>query len=133
MYFIDYAITVVSFFLPFIPLHPAIPDPPALLAPALSSCPLVVHISSLASPFPILFLTSPYLVFTYQFLLLNPCTFSPISPFPTDNPPNDLHIYDSVPVLLLCLVCFLDSDDSCKCVVILMFIVLTFFFLNKSL
>ena len=32
----------------------------------LSSCPWVMHISSLASPFPILFLTSPCLFCTYQ-------------------------------------------------------------------
>ena len=41
-------------------------------------------------------------------MLLIPCTFSSFSPFPllADNPPNDLHTYDSVPVLVVCLVCF---------------------------
>ena len=42
---------------PLIPLHPAQPLPPAF--PSFISCPWVVHISSLASTFPILFLTSP--------------------------------------------------------------------------
>ena len=81
IYCIDYAITVVLFPPPFIPLHPAHPLPPAF--PYLSSCPWVVHISSLASPIPILFLTSPYFVPTnyasyslYHF----PCS-SP-SPYP---------------------------------------------------
>ena len=42
---------------------------------------------------------------------------------------NDLHMYDSVPVLVVCIVCFfLDSVvDSCKFVAILVFIVLIFF------
>ena len=43
------------FFLHFIPLHPA--PPPTSIPPPLSLCPWVLHISSLASPFPILFLT----------------------------------------------------------------------------
>ena len=101
----------------------------------LSSCPWVMHISSLATPFPILFLTSPCLFCTYQFVLLNPFTFSPILsfPLPTDNPSNNLHIYDSVSFLLVCLVCSLDSiADSYEFIIILMFIVLIFF-LNKSL
>ena len=63
--------------------------------------------------------------------------FSPILPssLPTDNPPNDLHIYDSVPVLLVCLVCYLDSiADSCEFIAILMFIIfIIFFFLYNSL
>ena len=56
VYFIDYAITVVPFFSPLSPstLHPALTS----ILP-LSSCPWVVHISSLASPFSILFLTPP--------------------------------------------------------------------------
>ena len=45
------------FCLPFPPLHSVPPLPPAL--PHVSSCPWVVHRSSLASSFPILFLTSP--------------------------------------------------------------------------
>ena len=59
-----------------------------------SSCPWVMHINSLASPFPILFLTSLCLCCTYQFIL-NPCIFFPFSPSPlsTDNPQNDLHIF----------------------------------------
>ena len=65
MYFTDYAITIVPFFLPFIPLHPAPPLPSAFPIP-LSSCPWVIHISSLASPFPILFLTSSCLFCTYH-------------------------------------------------------------------
>ena len=87
------------------------PLPPWTLRPHLpspfSSCPWVVHVSSWASPFPTLFLTSPCLFCTYQLCFLFPVSFSPSSPFPrsTDNPPRDLHFCDSVPVLVVCLVC----------------------------
>ena len=59
IYFIDYAITVVPF-----PLHyspPPCTPPPTHPPPPFSSCPRVIHTSSLASIFPILFLTSPRL------------------------------------------------------------------------
>ena len=126
-------------FFPFAPLSPVSSFPPAITP--LSSCPWAIRVSSLASPFPILFLTSPCLFCSYQLCFLIPAPFLPFSPFPlpADNPPNDPHTYDSVPVLVVCLVCFcfyfLDSVvDSCEFVVILMFIVfIFFFFLNKSL
>ena len=65
------------------PLHsivhtPSLPHPP----PPHSSCPWVIHISSLASTFPILFLTSPVYflptIYATYFLYL-----SPLSPPPT--------------------------------------------------
>ena len=77
------------FFHLFIPLHPAPTPPPAF--PHLSSCPWVLHISSLASPFPTLFLTSPYFVptiYASYSLYLYPIALIPL---PTDNPPCDLH------------------------------------------
>ena len=43
----------------FLPLSSSAMHPPPTNIPALSSCPWVIHISTLASPFPILFLTSP--------------------------------------------------------------------------
>ena len=124
-------------YLPFI-LHIPCTFPPSPLpctplpsaSPKLSSCPWVIGTSSLASTFPILFLTSPCLFSTYAtylcylFMLLILCTFyatyatiyatyslylSPLSPPPTppaDNPPCDLHFCDSVPILVVCLVCF---------------------------
>ena len=108
------------FFLPFVPLHPAPTHQHPL--PPLSSCPWVMHKSSLASPFPILFLTSPCLFYTYQLCFLFPVPFPPFSTFlfPIDMPLDDFHIYDSVSVLLVCLVRFLDSIvDSCKFIAIL--------------
>ena len=70
--FIDYAITVV----PFPPLHstPSYPPPPSHIPPY-SSCPWVLHMSSLASTFPILFLPSPCLFSTYHlcYLFSVPC------------------------------------------------------------
>ena len=104
IYFIDYAIIVVPSF----PLCPSPPGTPHSLqqSPHHSSCPWVMHISSLASPFPILFLTSTCLFCTYQLCFLFPVLFphSPLAPR-TNNLPCDLHFYDSVP-FLVCLVCF---------------------------
>ena len=77
----------------------------------------------LVSPFPILFLTSCYFIPTNLcFLIPTSYPLFPPFPLPTDIPPNDPHIYDSVPVLLVCLVCYLDSIiHSCEFIAILMF------------
>ena len=126
-----------QFFLPFIPLHPASPYPPAFPSP-LSSCPWVIHISSLASQFPILFLTSPCLFYAYQLCFLFP---APSPPFSLSPPPLvTLHVI-SIFVILFCsscllsfCFCFLGSVvDSYEFVVILLFMFFIFFFLNKSL
>ena len=106
MYFIDYAIIVVSCFSPLYSLPPCTPpsyqQPPTLLHVHGS------YICSLASPFPILFLTSPCLFCTYQLCFFFPVPFPQFSllPLPNDNPPCDLHFCDSVPVLVICLVYF---------------------------
>ena len=80
LYFIDYAIIVVLNF----PICTNPPSSPCFLRQSsyLCSCPLVMHISSLAIPFPILYFTSPWPFCTYQFVLLNPLTSSPIPPHP---------------------------------------------------
>ena len=100
--FIDYAITVV----PFSSLYSPPPcTPPPTHIPPFSSCPWVIHVSSLTSPFPIPFLTSPYFMptnYAAYSLYLSP----PILPLPPENPPCDLYFCDSVPVLVVCLVCF---------------------------
>ena len=137
IYFIDYAITVVPIFLtlPSSTWYPAFP--PAIPPTLFSSCPWVMHISSLASTFPILFLTSPCLFSTYHLYYLHSVPSPPHSPI--DNPPCDLHFCDSVPVLVVYLVCFCfcflgSFVNSCEFVAILLFIVLIFlFFLDKSL
>ena len=104
IYFIDYAITVVPFFLPLISICYVPPPPPSF--PHLSSCPWVVHISSLVSSFPILFLT-PLSILYLPFMLLIPSIFPHYPPsLPTDNPPCDLHFCESVPGLAVCLVRF---------------------------
>ena len=74
------------------PLHSLLPctTPPSFLAPQLSSCPWVLHVSSLASPFPILFLTSPRLFSTYHLCFLFPVPF-PHS-LPTLSPLITLHV-----------------------------------------
>ena len=97
------------FFFLFISFH-AVP-PSHQHSPTLSSCPRVIHMSSLASPFPILFL-NPYLFCTYHLCFLFPVPFPPFSTAPppalppVDNPPCELHFCDSVSVLVGCLVCF---------------------------
>ena len=93
----------------YLPLYSPPPCTPFLPAfPPLSSCPCVVHVSSLASPFPILFLTSPCLFSTYHLCYLFSVPFPPFYPLPipADNPPCDLHFCDSVPVLVVYLVYF---------------------------
>ena len=105
IYFIDYAIIVV----PFLPLHSPPPcTPPPTHIPPLSSCSWVIHISSLVSTLPILFLPSPCLFSTYQLCFLFPVLSLPFSllPLPADNPPCDLHFCDYVTVLVVCLVHF---------------------------
>ena len=131
-------IMLLQLSLSFPPLYFPLPcsPPPTSIPHPLSSW--VVHIRSLASPFPILFLTSPCLFSTYHLCFSFPVPFPLFSlhPFPADNPPCDLHFCDSVPVLVVCLVGFVLGSvvDSCEFVVILLFIFLIiFFFLDKSL
>ena len=133
VYFTDCAITVVPVFSPLCPPLPCSLPPSNI--PSLSSCTWIIHINSLASPFTILFLTSPCLFCTYNLCFLFPLPFSPFSPFPlpADNPPCDLHFCESVPVLVVRLVCFYfcfsgSVVNSCEFVVILLFIVLIFSF-----
>ena len=112
IYFIDYSITGVPFF--FSPLPPYALHTPShhhTITPSfphLSSCPWVIHISSLASPFPTLFLPSPCLFSTYHLCYLFSVPFPPLFPSqsPIDNPPCDLHLCGALPVLAVGLVCF---------------------------
>ena len=93
---------------PISPLHstPSCTPPPSHIPPH-SSCPWVIHISSLASTFPILFLPFPCPFSTYHlcYLFSVPLPRPPCHS-PVDNPPCDLHFCGSVPVLVVCLVCF---------------------------
>ena len=82
--------------------------PPPSHIPRYSSCPWVILVSSLASTFPTLFLPSPCLFSTYHLCYSFSVPFPHLSPShsPADNPPCDLHFCDYVPVLVVCLVCF---------------------------
>ena len=98
------------------------------------SCPWVMHISSVATPFPILYFITPWLLCNYLFVLLYPLTSSPLPPQPSGNHQNALCTHDSVSVVLVCLVCFLDSTvERYVFIAILLFLVLIFFSLNKPL
>ena len=105
----------------FCPLYS--PPPCTHILPALGSYIHGSYTEVLASPIPVLVLISASI-----------SSFSPF-PLPNGNHPNYLHIYDSVFVLIVCLVCFLDSNvDSCECIAILVFIIfIFFFFLDKAL
>ena len=88
----------------FSPVSPSSRYPHSLQhSPLLSSCPWVVHISSLASPFPLLFLTSPCLFCTYHLCFFFPVPLPPLSPLPlpSDLPPCDHHFCNSVPILVV--------------------------------
>ncbi|KAF6088421.1 hypothetical protein HJG60_008246 [Phyllostomus discolor] len=74
-------------------LPPVLPSdlhcPTTNITPCLSSCPWVIHINSLTSPLPVLFLISPCLFCTYYLCFLSRVIFPPFSPLhlPADNPP----------------------------------------------
>ena len=102
--FIDYAITVVPFPPP--SLHSILPTP------SLPHSPPIVHVHGsylqvlwllhflhYSYPPPVYF---PPIIYAIYSLYLSPL-FPSHSPI--DNPPCDLHLYGSVPVLVVCLVC----------------------------
>ena len=84
-------------------------------------------VSSLATPFPILYFTSPWLFCNCLFVLFNP--------LPSVSHQNTLCIHDSVSVLLVCLVCDLYLDPTVDrymfIITILLFTVLILLFLKQ--
>ena len=126
IYFLDYATTIVSMFPPLPPLHTA--PSQAISTPLFMS--MVICISSLAAFF--LYCTlcpHGYSVTTnLYFLTLHLFTNSPRTSSTLAAIRNVLCIYVFVSVLL-CLVCFLDSNvDRYVFIAILLFIVLIIFF-----
>ena len=105
--FIDYAITVVPF--PPTPLHPAQPPPSHI--PPLQFMSMGHTYKFFGFYISYTILTLALSIFHLSSMLLILCTFPRLSPShsPIDNPPCDLHLYGSVPVLVVCLVC------SCFC------------------
>ena len=79
VYFIDYAITVFPIF--FSPLLPSTLHPQTSSIPPLSSCPWVVHISSLTSV-SYTILNLPPSILYLPIMILIPCTFPPLLPLP---------------------------------------------------
>ena len=120
------------------PLHPAPSLPQAVPTPL-----FIVHVhgSCIKVLWLIHFLCCTlhprgYSVTTYlYFLIPSRLHSSSHIPLPYGNHQNALHTYDSVSVLLVCLVCFLDTFvDILVFITILLFIVLIIFFiLNKFL
>ena len=135
VFFTDYAITVFPLY------SPSTLPPNAPTFPPLSSCPWVVHTSSLSCLFPIPFLTSPV-----YFMPTNYASYLYLPSHSSFHPPHwnlsmscpFLSVCSSSSCLLsFCFHCFsflLGSFvDSCEFVVILLFIFFIFFFLDKSL
>ena len=103
------------FFLPFIPFHPHTPPSSILL---LSSCSWVVHITSVASAFPIIFLASPCLFCTYIYASYSLYLFPILPTAPPHWYPSMwstfLWFYSCSSCLLGWFLCFLGSVvDSC--------------------
>ena len=82
---------------PLSPLHPAPPTPPA--SPHLSSCPWVVHISSLSSVSYTIFDLSPSILCLPTVFLI-PCTFLFLL-FPSPSPLTTLHVMSISLILFL--------------------------------
>ena len=100
VFFTDYAITVFPLY------SPSTLPPNAPTFPPLSSCPWVVHTSSLSPLFPIPFLSLPIYLMPTNHASSSLYIFPPVPPFPipTEIPLCDVHFSDSVPVLVVCLV-----------------------------
>ena len=100
LYFIIDAITVVPIFLS---MPPSTQSHPYSLRQSPYHCPFFLHICSLATMFPMLYFTSPWLFCNYHFILLNPFTFftHPPDPLPSANHQNIFCVYDSVSGLFM--------------------------------
>ena len=88
LFFLYILLIILTFVLLFPPLSLSTKHPHSLRQSLRDcSCPQVMHISSLAIPFPILYLTSPWLFCNYIFILLNHLTSHPLSssPLPSGN------------------------------------------------
>ena len=91
------------------PLHPAHPPPSHI--PPLQFMSIGHTYKFFGFYISYTILTLPLSIFHLSSMLLILCTFPPLSlsHSPIDTPPCDLHLYGSVPVLVVCLVC------SCFC------------------
>ena len=130
--FFKYILLIMLLQLPHFPLFTPLYLAPPLLStfPPFSSWPWVIHISSLASTFPILFLPSPCLFSTYHLC------YSFSVPFPPSPPPTPLLI--TLHVVSISVVLFLFQlfafafvlgmvVNNCEFAVILLFIFLSSF------
>ena len=117
-------------FVPIFPLYPSLSS----TSNSLQQCP--PWFMSMGNAYKFFVYSISYTIFNTPWFILYlyfliPAPFLPFSTFPllADDPPNDLHVYYSISVLLVFLVCFLVSVvDSCGFIEILMCIVLIFFF-----
>ena len=132
LYFIDYVITVVPIFSPLPHLYQAIHS--LRQFPHQYSCPWVICVSCLATLFPIQYFTSPwYCVTTYLYFLI-PSPLHLFSPTPSHLATIKTLTISMILSVLVCLVCFFRfTFDRYVFNAILLFLVLIFFFLNKSL
>ena len=112
LFFLIYLLIVLLQLSQFPPPHstPSCPSPPSYIPP--------LQFMSMGHTYKFFgfyisytIFTLPLSIFHLSSMLLILCKFLPLSPShsPIDNPSSDLHLYDSVPVLVVCLVC------SCFC------------------
>ena len=106
IYFIDYAITVVPFFSPL--YSPSRCTPPSTIIPPTYFMFMGHTCKFFGFSISHTILRNPLSIWYLPFMLLFPLPFPPFSPLSlsADNPPCDLHSCDSVPILVVCLVCF---------------------------
>ena len=108
IYFLKYILLIISLQLSH--FFPLCPPPPGICIPS-NNHPQFMSMGHAYKFFgysifcTILNIPPFYFIPTNLYYLI-PAPFPPVFLFllPADNPPNDLHIYDSVPVLLVCLV-----------------------------
>ena len=124
LYSFEYIIMVIPIFSQ---LPPSTQQPLSLMqSPHHCSCPWVMCVSSLVTPFPRLYFTFPWLFCNY-FLIPSPLHQSTHTPhLKCTNHQNALCICDSVSVILVLFVCFLDSIVD-KYVFIAILLLLIFF------
>ena len=104
-----YILLIMLLVVPFAPIYSPPPcTPPSPRIPLLYLMTMCYTYKAFGFYISYTILNLPLPIFYLPFMLLILCTFPPLSPShsPVDNTPCDLHFCGSVPILVVCLVCF---------------------------